>query len=296
MKLLNPPIFWLGALLFTGWTWFATYWYVCKIRLLCDDTVVQTQVPSAVKYGIPLKLTDSQQVTLIGSEVSAFFPEGKADLELSGGSFPDFSAKIKEYLAAHPEAKITVTGFFTSAEAAQTPGIGMSRAKSLADDLIKAGIDSAGLILKEKEIPSMADGTPLLSLIAEGTRTPEPVEQVKNYEFHAKEILVYFKLGTDEIINGDELAKFVEDIKPDLEKAPKTQLFITGHTSDEGETAANYELALKRAKAVDAYIVAKTGVAQARISTGSKGETQPRYPNANEAGRIKNRRVEVYLK
>ncbi len=85
------------------------------------------------------------------------------------------------------------------------------------------------------------------------------------------------------------------DKKVDLmNKYPKANLLLEGHTDDQGSMEYNYELGLARANAAKEYLV-KKGVSASRLSVASKGKTQPVVPNNNEAHRYMNRRVEFIL-
>ena len=69
---------------------------------------------------------------------------------------------------------------------------------------------------------------------------------------------------------------------------------ICGHTSGLGPVEYNKNLGLKRARAVKQYLAAR-GIAPARMTTKSMGETQPKYTNKTRPGRRLNRRVEIRL-
>lgn len=74
------------------------------------------------------------------------------------------------------------------------------------------------------------------------------------------------------------------------------QIAIEGHTDSTGDDGYNQRLSEQRAKAVKAYLVTR-GVSEERVRTVGLGETRPVASNAadNEAGRQRNRRVEVVL-
>ncbi|GLC24096.1 OmpA family protein [Roseisolibacter agri] len=78
-----------------------------------------------------------------------------------------------------------------------------------------------------------------------------------------------------------------------LVKHADMRLAIEGHTDNVGQPAANQTLSQKRAAAVKAYLVTKHGVDAARLEAKGFGSTKPVAPNADEAGRQKNRRVEL---
>lgn len=69
-------------------------------------------------------------------------------------------------------------------------------------------------------------------------------------------------------------------------------LKLSGHTDNQGQADANMLLSEKRAKAVKKYLVTK-GVKDDKIIAEWFGQTQPIESNATEAGRKKNRRVEM---
>jgi len=79
-----------------------------------------------------------------------------------------------------------------------------------------------------------------------------------------------------------------------LDKYPDSDLLILGHTDSVGTDAYNKGLSVRRADAAAEYLVSQ-GVARSRIGTGGLGEEEPIASNADEAGRQRNRRVEVAI-
>ena len=67
---------------------------------------------------------------------------------------------------------------------------------------------------------------------------------------------------------------------------------IIGHTDTVGSTASNDQLGHQRASSVMNYLTAH-GIDQSRLSIDSKGKTEPVSTNESDAGRAKNRRVEL---
>lgn len=72
------------------------------------------------------------------------------------------------------------------------------------------------------------------------------------------------------------------------------QLELKGHTDERGSNDYNIELSRKRMESVRAYLH-KLGIEDTLIETAYFGESMPRFTNENEAGRQKNRRVEISI-
>jgi outer membrane protein OmpA-like peptidoglycan-associated protein len=79
-----------------------------------------------------------------------------------------------------------------------------------------------------------------------------------------------------------------------LVEHPYTTVTIVGHTDSTGSDAVNDPLSLNRAERVRDYLVTR-GVAQARFNVQGRGEHEPIASNDTEAGRARNRRVEIFV-
>jgi outer membrane protein OmpA-like peptidoglycan-associated protein len=79
-----------------------------------------------------------------------------------------------------------------------------------------------------------------------------------------------------------------------LVENPAAQVTIIGHTDSTGGDALNNQLSIDRAASARNYLASR-GVAQQRIGIEGRGEREPIASNDNEAGRARNRRVEIYV-
>jgi len=79
-----------------------------------------------------------------------------------------------------------------------------------------------------------------------------------------------------------------------LKSHPGMKLELAGHTCWIGPAAYNQRLSERRAQSVFDYLVSK-GVSGARLTPKGYGESRPVADNHTEAGRIKNRRVELRI-
>jgi OmpA-OmpF porin, OOP family len=84
----------------------------------------------------------------------------------------------------------------------------------------------------------------------------------------------------------DEVAKL-------LREDPALRLAVVGHTDAKGGEAYNIDLSKRRAAAVVAHLAANGGIDAARLQSRGAGAGEPVASNDDEAGRAKNRRVEL---
>ncbi len=82
---------------------------------------------------------------------------------------------------------------------------------------------------------------------------------------------------------GDIIAKYKDD-----------RVRIEGHTDSTGAAAYNEELSLRRADAVKRVLLSR-GVQESQMLVLGLGESRPVSENNDEAGRAKNRRVELHI-
>lgn len=79
-----------------------------------------------------------------------------------------------------------------------------------------------------------------------------------------------------------------------LAENPNTTVSIIGHTDNVGSDALNDPLSVDRASNTRNYISSR-GVASNRFSVSGRGEREPIASNSDNAGRARNRRVEIYV-
>jgi outer membrane protein OmpA-like peptidoglycan-associated protein len=88
--------------------------------------------------------------------------------------------------------------------------------------------------------------------------------------------------------------KVLDEIAEILEENEDLKLTIEGHTSNDGNYAANMQLSLARAETVKFYLQSK-GIEPERLSAKGFGPTQPLNNGKTEAEKSQNRRVELKL-
>lgn len=86
----------------------------------------------------------------------------------------------------------------------------------------------------------------------------------------------------------DQIAKAADFVK----KYPETKILVAGHTDSIGEEAYNKALSMKRAEALESYMVANFGINAEQLFPRGYGENRPVASNDTDEGRQANRRVE----
>jgi outer membrane protein OmpA-like peptidoglycan-associated protein len=80
-----------------------------------------------------------------------------------------------------------------------------------------------------------------------------------------------------------------------LRQFPKSPVAIEGHTDSRGDERSNQKLSQERANAVREYVVVNLGIEPDWIMAVGFGESRPIAANDSEAGRAKNRRIDVVV-
>jgi outer membrane protein OmpA-like peptidoglycan-associated protein len=102
---------------------------------------------------------------------------------------------------------------------------------------------------------------------------------------------IYFDTGKADI--KAESKPTLDAIAELLKRNPDLLLYVVGHTDDTGDGAANVTLSGQRANEVVARLVKDYQVAAARLQAQGVGPYAPASSNTSDAGKQKNRRVEL---
>lgn len=102
---------------------------------------------------------------------------------------------------------------------------------------------------------------------------------------------IYF--DTDKAVIKPASKPTLEQIAKLLQDKPKLNVFIVGHTDNQGTFDYNMNLSHKRAAAVAAALAKDYRIAPGRLQTAGVGYLAPVGSNATDAGRALNRRVEL---
>ena len=113
-----------------------------------------------------------------------------------------------------------------------------------------------------------------------------------------------FNIADSKYYNGATFDGFVERPRKQfnvgsnwfLTLGSRARVVIVGHTDSDGADAANLDLSRRRAAAVKTALTTQFGIAEGRMETDGKGESEPVDKNDTPAGKANNRRVEFIRK
>ena len=91
-------------------------------------------------------------------------------------------------------------------------------------------------------------------------------------------------------------ADTLEQMAGALKKEAGLKVFIVGHTDDQGTVEGNLALSKRRAQAVLTALTANHGIAPARLEAHGVANLAPVAANDADAGRARNRRVEMVVR
>lgn len=166
---MKQPVFLLSVLLVL-WIAGASYWYVCKIRCNCKETVapsVETQAAGDSLAPTPEQLllasVEEAKKFLGESGVQKGFFASSSSAGEMGGISSEYLEKLRLALGNSPAAKIEVTGHadITGPEEFNRD-LGLRRAEFVKSFLVNAGINADQILTSSKgsSEPAESNSTP----------------------------------------------------------------------------------------------------------------------------------------
>ncbi len=121
--------------------------------------------------------------------------------------------------------------------------------------------------------------------------TSEMLENKIKQHGHVAIYGIYFDFNKAEL--KPESEPVLKEIARLLKKNPDLKLYVVGHTDNIGSLAYNRKLSRQRAEAVVQRLVNRYHISPDRLKAFGVGPLCPLASNSTEAGRAKNRRVEL---
>lgn len=117
---------------------------------------------------------------------------------------------------------------------------------------------------------------------------------IKHEPLLIEKIILNFHFEYNSAELDEETKTFLNDLATTLEANENLNLSIIGHTDNLGSAKFNQHLSLRRANVIKHFLV-KRNIDPTRLTTDGKGLEEPIADNETDAGRAKNRRVELKI-
>jgi outer membrane protein OmpA-like peptidoglycan-associated protein len=103
---------------------------------------------------------------------------------------------------------------------------------------------------------------------------------------------VLFPFDSDQVLPAGR--ENLRQLANSLREYPGTEVLIVGHTDSQGADDYNMRLSYRRAESARQFLAAQ-GIEAGRIRVEGRGEMEPVADNSTDAGRARNRRVEIAI-
>lgn len=263
--------------------------FVCELRGLCDEEVVED-----IRLKT-LQLTEGDSLILLDGYDQFVFDSTNVSprLNQNNGFFLDTLASM---LKADSTKNLEITGFYRESEQG-IPGdflenLGLERANTTRRMLVARGVDEKRISLDHGISTDSSLQEPMTFDFYLGG-APDDFEKLQ-FSFTNMTISdANFEFDSDVFKPGEPFVMYADSVKTYLELNPDKNLTIIGHTDNKGKTWYNNKLGKRRAESAKEYFE-ELGV-RAKILTKTEGEKKPAASNRTEKGRQKNRRVNFIL-
>jgi OOP family OmpA-OmpF porin len=152
--------------------------------------------------------------------------------------------------------------------------------------------DSGSRIFKADDVVVSVDSIqskPLTNKMVDGTAS----DMAKEIAAAGRVNLYGIYFDTDKTDIKPASKATLDEVGKLLNNDPALKLQVVGHTDNQGTADYNNNLSMRRAQAVVKELATTYKIAADRLEGSGKGFSQPVAPNDTEAGRAKNRRVEL---
>ncbi len=183
--------------------------------------------------------------------------------------------------------KLEITGFYADDELKAYPqgtDLGLMRAQEIREKLFPELKEGQFSLYSKKHEQALKDTELAFSASSIAYKPPENISTISDKILH-------FPFSSYDVMVDDDTEEYLDLLKKWMKETSGT-IEVTGHTDNVGAAEINYNVGLKRAEYVKAYLV-QEGIPGNRIVIRSEGKLKPVASNETEEGRAKNRRAEI---
>ncbi|MEO0473884.1 MAG: OmpA family protein [Bacteroidota bacterium] len=270
-------------LLTAGWFGLGGYWYTCKIRGHCPGGNVDQAANSLPTS--PLPEPAAETTTKTRGPLTFNWSDNSP---LTTDAFADYRDSILGQLT---EGKLlNITGHYSAKETNNTSfdNLGLARASAI-KDILANKIDPALIRIFSHKDDDM-DEQPADPFAAAGFSVSEKESAVIQLD---DAVVIEFPYASTNMNDQPGVSEYLDKLSQKM-KSEGTRITITGHTDNKGSAETNYKFGMERAIAIQNLLLARE-VHKGQILTASKGQVDPIASNETDAGRQRNRRVEITI-
>lgn len=277
--------------------------YLCKIRGLCKEevTVKKMSEPSSAPVKVVSAVPDftiyDEGVKVFSFNGSPITTKGNDQLVTPDtlGAIPD---SISTYLNRNLNKDVVVTLYYDPdllhKNGASDSSVTADRLNGFVSSLKSEGVNGDKIITNLVAKSKMYSGNTSYNGLEVAFHTLSE-EKLAKVDDGITNKTLYAAFGKGEFKADRTLANYALELTDYLKRNPTKNVLVTGHTDDVGESQANYNLGLVRARNVKNYLISR-GVASSKIKSISKGESDPLNASKTKEARSLNRRIEVIVK
>ena len=214
-----------------------------------------------------------------------------SELVSSADSIAFLVDSLTVFLANNYDKQLEIIGKYTNSEKTT---LGISRANSLKDQLIKKGIVSDFIKTSDKKEPFVFNTNGAYSNGIELKFIPLNSKTLDSLESIISTKRLYVSIENEQLIENSELFKYVLLLKQYLIKHPAKKVEITGHTDNTGYFENNLIKGKIKSDKLKDYLI-KKGISKTSINTFSRGEAEPIATKYTEEGKALNNRIEIRI-
>ena len=229
------------------------------------------------------------------------FPKGftisKNNTEVSSiHSIPYLKDSIHNYLVNDYSKELHITGNYSEQESASNliKNLGLQRAELVKKEFISNGFDPLKITISSEvlNLEFNKDGTFNSGIQLNLNNINQHI--LDSLEFNIQNKTLYLEFENNSLTPTKKLTDYTLLLKQYLQKNADKKVIITGHTDNLGYYDKNLIIGLNRAENLQEYF-SENGINFNKIETFSKGESEPITEKITEAGRAKNRRIEIQI-
>lgn len=263
----------LLLIIFFGWCFGSTYWYVCKIKGLCEEPAQEETATTP----------ETEKV----ETGNLLFAKSSTEPETN-----DATITLFDSLKNLSIDTLVIDGkYFSNEEGGQQ--LGLNRASKVRDLLLANGFDKPTLLSSTAIVGQLSE-TKYRAIDFQPIINPDE-EDTGGFTYTATDskIVINFPVASADP-HGD--AVLTEKLKKFASMAAENnqKVIVSGHTDNTGTHDANIQYGQLRADVISNLLI-EYGMDKNNINAVSKGESQPLATNDTEEGRKQNRRVEIEI-